>query len=283
MWSRSYWLGAPPSLGRGLAGVRMRPRRGPPRRRTVRVGIGRMDPPHRPRDAQGARTRILHAAGGVLAERGSEAATAPGIAAAPAAVSSADDGVSGGVRGRGPGDAWPPFVKAPGTHTAQEPCGRALRGGRTPERAGPDSRTTSRDALCAGDALRPPRRPCAPAGCRTSTHCRSPTPHGQFRACPGSRGGHGCGRGSDVGVSLTRFDQTPRSVRLLHGHRPLIPPVERRSGSGQVSPAQGVTPSGFSRRGITPRSAKALTSWGVPGPIVPGCPLPQDRDTRARP
>ena len=30
---------------------------------------------------------------------------------------------------------------------------------------------------------------------------------------------------------------TPRSVRRLHGHRPLIPPVERRSGSGHLSPA----------------------------------------------
>jgi len=30
---------------------------------------------------------------------------------------------------------------------------------------------------------------------------------------------------------------TPRSVRRLHGHRPLIPTVERRSGSGHLSPA----------------------------------------------
>src|SRR5580693_730195 len=40
-------------------------------------------------------------------------------------------------------------------------------------------------------------------------------------------------------------NRTPRSVRRLHGHRPLIPTVERRSGSGHLSPAQGVRPSGW--------------------------------------
>ncbi|MER6029940.1 TetR family transcriptional regulator [Streptomyces sp. NPDC001851] len=38
------------------------------------------DAPHRPRDARGTRTRILHAAGAVFAERGYEAATVRDIA-----------------------------------------------------------------------------------------------------------------------------------------------------------------------------------------------------------
>src|SRR5580693_4956103 len=55
-------------------------------------------------------------------------------------------------------------------------------------------------------------------------------------------------------------NRTPRSVRRLHGHRPLIPTVERRSGSGHLSPAQGVRPSGWrSVHRNTPWSAKALT------------------------
>jgi hypothetical protein len=59
--------------------------------------------------------------------------------------------------------------------------------------------------------------------------------------------------------------KAPRSVRRLHGHRPLIPTVERRSGSGHLSPAQGVRPSGCAREirrfggRATPWSAKALT------------------------
>src|SRR5580658_4635137 len=55
-------------------------------------------------------------------------------------------------------------------------------------------------------------------------------------------------------------NRTPRSVRRLHGHRPLIPTVERRSGSGHLSPAQGVRPSGWRLvNRSTPWSAKALT------------------------
>ena len=47
------------------------------------------------------------------------------------------------------------------------------------------------------------------------------------------------------GILSEVVNRTPRSVRRLHGHRPLIPTVERRSGSGHLSPAQGLRPSGW--------------------------------------
>ena len=84
------------------------------------------------------------------------------------------------------------------------------------------------------------------------------TRSGRGRSQAWSRAGHRRGSRAAAGVFCVRFDQTPRSVRRLHGHRPLIPPVERRSGSGQVSPAQGVTPSGF------PRGVRGGSRRGVP-------------------
>ena len=68
---------------------------------------------------------------------------------------------------------------------------------------------------------------------------------------------------------------TPRSVRRLHGHRPLIPTVERRSGSGHLSPAQGVRPSGWRssaavRRGV-PKLLRERCGQGFhfPGRLFP--------------
>ena len=58
---------------------------------------------------------------------------------------------------------------------------------------------------------------------------------------PDARGGdqRRCGCRFDIACARharKALIQTPCSVRRRHGHRPLIPPVERRSGSGHLSP-----------------------------------------------